>query len=39
MQDRLDDPSKQWKFSVNDLPERKLWDDYMTALPRRAVCD
>ncbi len=31
LQDRLDDPSKHWKFSVNDLPERKLWDDYMTA--------
>ena len=39
LQDRLDDPSKRWKFNVNDLPERKLWDDYMTALPRRAVCD
>src|SRR2546428_8334958 len=31
LQDRLDDPSKRWKFSVNDLPERKPWDDYMTA--------
>ena len=31
LQDRLDDPSKHWKFSVNDLPERKLWDEYMRA--------
>jgi PPK2 family polyphosphate:nucleotide phosphotransferase len=31
LQERLDDPSKQWKFSVNDLPERKLWSDYMKA--------
>jgi PPK2 family polyphosphate:nucleotide phosphotransferase len=29
LQARLDDPSKHWKFSVNDLPERKLWEDYM----------
>lgn len=31
LQDRLDDPSKEWKFSINDLPERKLWDEYMKA--------
>lgn len=26
---RLDDPSKNWKFSADDLEERKYWDDYM----------
>jgi len=28
---RLDDPTKRWKFSTNDITERKLWDDYMAA--------
>ena len=31
LQARYDDPSKQWKFQVGDLDERKLWDDYMAA--------
>ena len=31
LQDRLDDPAKHWKFSTADLPERKLWPDYMKA--------
>ena len=31
LQARLDDPAKHWKFSVGDLAERKLWDDYMVA--------
>ena len=31
LQARLDDPAKHWKFSVGDLKERKLWDEYMTA--------
>jgi PPK2 family polyphosphate:nucleotide phosphotransferase len=30
-QARLDDPSKHWKFSLEDLEKRKLWDDYMAA--------
>jgi polyphosphate kinase 2 (PPK2 family) len=30
-QERIDTPSKQWKFSSADLSERKLWDDYMHA--------
>ncbi|MCK6577213.1 MAG: polyphosphate kinase 2 family protein [Anaerolineae bacterium] len=30
-QERLDDPSKQWKFSTGDLPVREKWDDYMKA--------
>jgi PPK2 family polyphosphate:nucleotide phosphotransferase len=28
---RLEDPSKQWKFSPADLAERKFWDKYMEA--------
>jgi PPK2 family polyphosphate:nucleotide phosphotransferase len=31
LQDRLDDPTKHWKFSIGDLPVREKWDDYMTA--------
>ena len=26
--DRIDDPTKRWKFSMGDLDERRLWDDY-----------
>ncbi len=28
---RLEDESKNWKFSVSDFAERKYWDDYMQA--------
>ena len=28
---RLDDPRKNWKFSLADIHERKYWKDYMTA--------
>jgi PPK2 family polyphosphate:nucleotide phosphotransferase len=31
LQARLDTPEKQWKFSVGDLKERALWDDYIKA--------
>ena len=31
LQARLDDPSKNWKFSPQDLEERKRWDDYQEA--------
>lgn len=31
LQTRLDDPTKHWKFSVGDLEERALWDDYIAA--------
>lgn len=31
LQARLDDPNKNWKFSLGDLEERKLWLDYMRA--------
>ena len=30
-QDRIDDPTKNWKFSHDDLEKRKQWDDYMQA--------
>ncbi len=26
--ERIDDPSKNWKFSLGDLKERAFWDDY-----------
>lgn len=29
--DRLLDPTKNWKFSSNDLVERNHWDDYLKA--------
>ena len=29
--DRINDPKKNWKFSVGDLAERKLWGNYMKA--------
>jgi polyphosphate kinase 2 (PPK2 family) len=31
LQDRLDDPTKQWKFNVDDIEKRKKWDDYQRA--------
>ena len=31
LQERLDDPSKNWKFQVGDIDERKLWPQYMAA--------
>jgi PPK2 family polyphosphate:nucleotide phosphotransferase len=31
LQARLDDPTKQWKFRLRDLEERKLWADYIKA--------
>jgi len=30
-EDRLDDPTKQWKISESDYKEREFWGDYMTA--------
>jgi PPK2 family polyphosphate:nucleotide phosphotransferase len=29
--DRLDEPAKNWKFSMNDVLERQCWDKYMDA--------
>ncbi len=31
LQERLDDPTKHWKFNPKDLDERALWDKYMVA--------
>lgn len=28
---RIDDPSRNWKFSSADVKERQFWDDYMSA--------
>jgi PPK2 family polyphosphate:nucleotide phosphotransferase len=29
--DRIAEPAKRWKFSMNDVEERKLWDKYQNA--------
>ncbi len=31
LQERLDDPTKHWKFALGDLDARKQWDAYQTA--------
>jgi PPK2 family polyphosphate:nucleotide phosphotransferase len=31
LQERIDDPTKRWKFNPGDLEDRKLWDQYMAA--------
>ena len=31
LQERIDDPTKNWKFAHGDLEERKLWDQYQEA--------
>lgn len=31
LQQRLDDPTKHWKFDYSDIREREYWDQYMTA--------
>jgi PPK2 family polyphosphate:nucleotide phosphotransferase len=31
LESRLQDPDKRWKFSINDVKERLLWDDYQIA--------
>ncbi len=31
LQERVDDPTKHWKFSRGDLEVRKQWDDYQAA--------
>ena len=30
-QERIDDPTKRWKFRVGDLEDRKRWDDFQAA--------
>lgn len=34
LQERLDDPEKQWKFDRNDLVQRARWDQYQRAYER-----
>jgi len=29
--DRIDEPDKNWKFSLSDVHERKYWQDYIKA--------
>lgn len=40
---RLETPDKNWKFSADDLKERKLWDNYMScyqeAIQRTSTTD
>lgn len=31
LQERVDNPKKQWKFRAGDLEERRFWDDYQRA--------
>ncbi len=31
LQERVDDPAKQWKFKPSDLTTRAKWDEYMAA--------
>jgi PPK2 family polyphosphate:nucleotide phosphotransferase len=31
LQERLDDPTKHWKFNVDDVSKRKQWDEYQSA--------
>ena len=31
LQERVDDPTKHWKFSLGDIEVRKQWDDYQRA--------
>jgi PPK2 family polyphosphate:nucleotide phosphotransferase len=34
LKERLDDPTKQWKFSLQDVHERKLWPRYQKGYER-----
>jgi PPK2 family polyphosphate:nucleotide phosphotransferase len=31
LQERIDEPAKNWKFNASDLEDRALWDDYQKA--------
>jgi PPK2 family polyphosphate:nucleotide phosphotransferase len=37
LQERLDDPEKQWKFDEGDIVQRKKWDDYQRAYERALI--
>lgn len=34
LQERLDDPEKQWKFDAHDIVQRKCWNQYQRAYER-----
>jgi PPK2 family polyphosphate:nucleotide phosphotransferase len=34
LQERLDDPNKQWKFDPHDIEQRKHWDDFQRCYER-----
>jgi len=36
-QDRVDDPTKRWKFHMADIEERKFWDGYRAAFEEMLV--
>lgn len=36
--DRIEEPAKRWKFSMNDVAERKLWPKYMEAY-EEMICE
>ena len=38
LQERVDDPTKRWKFNSADLDDRALWDDYMKAYEVALEC-
>ena len=38
IEERLADPTKEWKFSDDDVQERKHWDDYMKAYEAVLSC-
>jgi polyphosphate kinase 2 (PPK2 family) len=29
LEERINDPAKQWKYNAKDFEESKLWDEYM----------
>lgn len=31
LESRLEDPNKRWKFSINDVQERRFWNEYQLA--------
>lgn len=37
LQERLDDPNKQWKFASSDLKQREKWEDYQRAYEKAIV--
>jgi PPK2 family polyphosphate:nucleotide phosphotransferase len=37
LQERIDDPTKRWKFALGDLEVRKRWDEYQRAYSAAVV--